>query len=93
MVISGLLTPLITGRWRLNHLLAVSQFGKFLLLLFLVMIFSIRLSVNRLILIDVVVIMIALLDGLAEPVSAALIPHYVSDAYLVKVNSLLGGAY
>ncbi|MFT8399734.1 MAG: hypothetical protein ABF679_00605 [Lentilactobacillus diolivorans] len=57
------------------------------------MIFSIRLSVNRLILIDVVVIMIALLDGLAEPVSAALIPHYVSDAYLVKVNSLLGGAY
>lgn len=93
MVISGLLTPLITGRWRLNHLLAVSQFGKFLLLLFLVMIFSIRLSVNRLILIDVVVIMIALLDGLAEPVSAALIPHYVSDAYLVKANSLLGGAY
>ncbi|GEP24488.1 hypothetical protein LDI01_20810 [Lentilactobacillus diolivorans] len=51
--------------------MAVSQFGKFLLLLFLVMVFSIRLSVNRLILIDVVVIMIALLDGLAEPVSAA----------------------
>ncbi len=93
MMISGFLTPLITSHWRLNRILFATQLGKFFLLLGLIAVFGLNPGINQLVCLYTTIIAIALLDGFAEPVSAALVPHYVPDSYLVKANSLLGGAY
>ncbi len=93
MMISGLITPLITSKWRLNHILGATQFGKFLFLFLVLAVSQIRLANIRLIFMYMIVILIALLDGFAEPVSEALIPYYVIESQLVKANSLLSSVY
>ncbi|MCW1927519.1 MFS transporter [Bhargavaea beijingensis] len=92
MFVSSLLTPLLTGRIGLNRLLAATQglktammagFGLMLPLL----------NVSNYYFIFLVIALVALCDGCSNPVSQALIPHYVEPERLVKANGVFEGVY
>lgn len=69
----------------------VTQLGKCFWLLLLI--FISQITAIRLALVYTTVSALALLDGVAEPISAALVPHYVPESDLIRANSLLDGAY
>ncbi|WP_216730721.1 ryptide export MFS transporter [Streptococcus mitis] len=84
--VASLLVPLVTKRLALNRVLSLSQFGKTILLMILVGMFTVMQSVAPLV-IYLFVVAISILDGFAAPVSYAIVPRYVTD--LGKANSAL----
>ena len=84
--VASLLVPLVTKRIALNRVLSLSQFGKTILLMILVGMFTVMQSVAPLV-IYLFVVAISILDGFAAPVSYAIVPRYVTD--LGKANSAL----
>ena len=84
--VASLLVPLVTKRLALNRVLSLSQFGKTILLAILVGMFILMQSVAPLV-IYLFVVVISILDGLAAPVSYAIVPRYATD--LGKANSAL----
>lgn len=84
--VASFLVPLVTKRLALNKVLSLSQFGKTVLLLALVLLFLKIQSVPAIIM-YLFVVAISLLDGFATPVSYAIIPRYASD--LGKANAAL----
>lgn len=85
MISSGL-APLLFNRYRLKQLLVLSQALKTLLLFVLSvgLIYTYALSFILLIIFTV-----ALLDGLAQPASSALIPRIVEKTQLIRANGIL----
>ncbi|QHJ69925.1 MFS transporter [Planococcus halotolerans] len=87
MFISNTLTPLLMERWNLKWLLAGSQMGKTVLLIALAF-FTPQLSLANFVILFLVISLIALLDGCANPVTQSLIPLYVKNEQLLKANGL-----
>ena len=84
--VASLLVPLVTKRLALNRVLSLSQFGKTILLMILVGMFTVMQSVAPLVT-YLFVVAISILDGFAAPVSYAIVPRYATD--LGKANSAL----
>ena len=88
MFVSNTLTPLLMQRINLKWLLAFSQFGKTGLLVVLALLLP-QLSIANYVLLFVVLALIALLDGCANPVTRSLIPAYVENGLLLKANGII----
>ncbi|MFC4558302.1 MFS transporter [Virgibacillus kekensis] len=87
MFVSSLLTPLLIGKVNLKWLLAGSQLGKTCLIILLgLMLFGI--SASNYFLLFVIIGLIALLDGCANPIRLTLIPHYVKSEELLHANGV-----
>ncbi|MFT8871589.1 MAG: hypothetical protein ABF868_04770 [Sporolactobacillus sp.] len=88
MFVSGLLTPLLTVKFALNRILLLTQTIKALILAILAgyMYFS---SDTQVLIVYVLIACIAFMDGCAEPVSGALIPHYVKEDRLMRATVFL----
>lgn len=84
--VASLLVPLVTKRLALNKVLSLTQFGKTVLLVTLVLMFTKTQSLPAFIM-YLFVVAISILDGFAAPVSYAIVPRYASD--LGKANSAL----
>lgn len=87
MFISNLLTPLLIGKVNLKWLMAGSQMGKTVLLIFLGFMLMIITDSNYYLLF-LIIGLIAFLDGCANPIRRTLIPHYVKSEQLVKANGI-----
>lgn len=85
-MISGSLSPFVFNRFRLLHVLTSTQFAKTILLSLLVAGAFLSLPLAF---IFVFIFIIAFLDGVAQPASAALIPRIVDSTYLLRANSIL----
>lgn len=88
MMISGIVAPIIINRFNLNTIWSVTQLGKCMGLLPLVLIINYYNHVNLMIL-YLIVALIAFLDGFAQPVSNSLVAFYVDKPKLIQANSLL----
>ncbi|WP_265455709.1 MFS transporter [Enterococcus sp. HY326] len=87
--IGGFLTPVISQRFSLENILKKTQLSKtFLLILLAVYVQSLSARPNIGIL-YAFVMLIALLDGCADPISLSLVPKYVQAQFLIKANSLV----
>lgn len=88
MFLSSLLTPLLFGKVSLKWLMTGSQIGKTGLLIALGLgLFFLSVAENYA-LIFLIIGLIAFLDGCANPVRQALIPHYVEPEQLLKANGI-----
>ncbi|WP_342455313.1 MFS transporter [Planococcus sp. A6] len=87
MFVSNTLTPLLMQRFDLKWLLAGSQMGKTGLLIALAL-FLPHLTAANFIVLFLVISLVALLDGCANPVTQALIPNYVKSEQLLKANGI-----
>lgn len=87
MFVSNTLTPLLMQRFDLKWLLAGSQMGKTGLLIALAL-FLPQLTAANFIVLFLVISLVALLDGCANPVTQALIPNYVKSEQLLKANGI-----
>ena len=88
MFLSSLLTPLFFGKVSLKWLLAGSQVGKTILLIGLGLALLFLSGTASYAWIFLVIGLIAFLDGCANPVRQALIPHYVEPEQLLKANGI-----
>lgn len=82
----GLFSPVVMDRFQLKVLLFMSQGLKIMLFLFLIWVLSaetIYFSV-----VFIIVALIAMADGIQQPVTFALIPSIVPDAQLLRANSM-----
>lgn len=82
-MISSSVAPLLFNRYRLKHLLVTTQLMKTILLCVLIWV------PFELTLLFTVVSCIALLDGVAQPASSALVPRLVSKEALLRANAIL----
>jgi MFS transporter, DHA3 family, macrolide efflux protein len=87
MFISSLLTPLLVGKVNLKWLMAGSQIGKTILLFILGVMLG-GITASNYYLIFLIIGLIALLDGCANPIRQTLIPYYVNPSQLIKANGL-----
>lgn len=87
MFFSSVITPLWIGKVNLKWLLAGSQFGKTVLLFILGFMLA-GLTASNYYLIFLIIGLIALLDGCANPIRQTLIPHYVKPDYLIQANGI-----
>ncbi len=87
MFVSSLLTPLFMQRFHLKWLLVGSQTGKTILLIALALLLP-QLDQANYVLLFIVMSLVALLDGCANPVTRSLIPAYVEDGQLLRANGL-----
>lgn len=85
----SLLVPILINRFRLSHILAYSQFGKTLLFMGLAIFSILLLGKENIWFIFLFIILIAFLDGWANPVKDALLPRIVPGSELVKANSFV----
>ncbi|USK32130.1 MFS transporter [Bacillus sp. F19] len=88
MFISSILTPLLIGKFNLKHLLTGSQIGKTVFLFGLGIFLTVGVDSSNFTLIFLVIALIALLDGCANPIRQTLIPYYVEEDSLVKANGI-----
>lgn len=87
MFVSSLLTPLLIGKVNLKWLMAGTQIGKTILLVILGFVLT-GLSASEVYRIYLIIGLIAFLDGCANPISQALIPHYVEHDDLMQANGI-----
>ncbi|WP_079707826.1 MFS transporter [Paraliobacillus ryukyuensis] len=87
MFISSLLTPLLIGKVNLKWLMAGTQMGKTILLIILGFML-IGITASNYYLIFLMIGLIALLDGCANPIRQTLIPHYVNPKQLIQANGV-----
>ena len=87
MFISNTLTPLLMERFNLRWLLAGSQIGKTVLLIALALGLP-QLSLANYIWLFLIISLVAMLDGCANPVTRSLIPIYVNSEQLLKANGI-----
>ncbi|AOH55194.1 hypothetical protein ABE28_012615 [Peribacillus muralis] len=85
--ISSLLAPLVIDRFPLKRILVQSQCGKTILLMILG--FSLHFSDGSALVVLCFIASISLLDGVAAPVSAALVPQLVPPKERMKANGFL----
>ncbi|WP_455675750.1 MFS transporter [Pradoshia sp.] len=88
MFLSSLLTPLLFGKVSLKWLMTGSQIGKSVLLMVLGMGLFLLSGAKSYTWIFLVIGLIAFLDGCANPVRQALIPHYVRPEQLLRANGI-----
>ncbi|MCI2933032.1 MFS transporter [Staphylococcus haemolyticus] len=86
---SGMLAPLVIERVPLKSLLAYSQLGKTLVILFLGCYTEFAPSSSTMFLVFLFVIIISFLDGWANPARNSLVPIFIEKDSLVKANSFL----
>ena len=87
MFISNTLTPLLMGHFKLKWLLAGSQMGKTIILTVLAFCMP-QLSIDNYAWLFIMISIVALLDGCANPVTRSLIPIYVNNEQLLKANGI-----
>ena len=87
MFFSNTLTPLLMQRFNLKWLLAGSQIGKTALLIVLAFLLP-QLTLSNFYGLFLIISLIALLDGCANPVTQSLIPNYVKSEQLLKANGI-----
>jgi MFS transporter, DHA3 family, macrolide efflux protein len=87
MFISSLLTPLLVGKVNLKWIMAGSQIGKTVLLVILGFILN-EITVSNYYLLFLIIGLIALLDGCANPIRQTLTPHYVKPDDLIQANGI-----
>ena len=76
--VASFLVPFVTRKIALNKVLLLTQGGKTVIFLLLVLLFY-RFGNVSLLFLYVFIILISLLDGFAAPVSHAIIPQYATD--------------
>ena len=86
MLIASMFTPLLIGKIHLNVLLTGTQVGKTCLLGGLAIWLMISNTPQQLLGIFMLVALIALQDGCANPIRQSLIPYYVADDELLRAN-------
>ncbi|WP_271852618.1 MFS transporter [Planococcus maritimus] len=87
MFISNSLTPLLMQRFNLKWLLVFSQMGKTIVLVGLAFFIS-QLTIANFYGLFILISLVALLDGCANPVTQSLIPNYVKGEQLLKANGI-----
>ncbi|ATP40406.1 MFS transporter [Solibacillus sp. R5-41] len=85
-MITSSLAPLLVNRYPLKQLLVISQALKTILLSILAVGLYYTLS---LIFILIIIFVVALLDGLAQPASNALVPRILEKSQLLRANGIL----
>lgn len=88
MLISSLLTPIFTTKCPLNRLLTISQGCKTAVLVGLASYVEWVGAKPIVVYIYVMIAIIALLDGCANPIRQSLLPHYVEEKDLLRANSM-----
>ncbi|MFL1997069.1 MFS transporter [Lysinibacillus irui] len=88
MLISSLLTPIFTTKCPLNRLLTISQGFKTAVLVGLASYVEWVGAKPIVVYIYVMIAIIALLDGCANPIRQSLLPHYVEEKDLLRANSI-----
>ncbi|MGP3610629.1 MFS transporter [Anoxybacteroides rupiense] len=88
MFISSALLPLFIGVSSLTNLLAGSQIGKTAVLLGLGAVVAKYADADHVYVIFAMISVIAFLDGCANPLRQALIPHYVEEERLIQANGM-----
>lgn len=88
MLISSLLTPIFTAKGPLNRLLTISQGCKTAVLVGLASYVEWAGAQLIIVYIYVMIAMIALLDGCANPIRQSLVPQYVEEKDLLRANSI-----
>lgn len=88
MFLSSMFTPLLIGKLQLNRLLTGSQLGKTLCLFGLALLLSTDMTSIDLQFLFIIIAMIALQDGCANPIKQTLIPYYVEEFLLLRANSV-----
>lgn len=86
MLIASILTPLLIGKIHLNVLLTGTQVGKTCLLGGLAIWLMFSNTSQQLSVIFMIVALMALQDGCANPIRQSLIPYYVADDQLIQAN-------
>lgn len=87
-IISGLFVPMVTTHFSITGVIKVSQSCKVLILFFLAIYLQYRIAQPNVIIIYLLVAGISFFDGFTDPISMALVPHYVEKELLMKANSL-----
>lgn len=87
-IISGLLVPMIITHFSITSVIKVSQSCKVLILFLLAIYLQYRIAQPNVIIIYLLVAGISFFDGFTDPISMALVPHYVEKELLMKANSL-----
>lgn len=87
MFVSSMLTPLLVGKVNLKWLMAWSQIGKTILLVILGLMI-VGITASNYYLIFLIIGLIAILDGCANPIRQTLIPYYVNPIDLIKANGI-----
>lgn len=85
-MMSSSVAPLLFNRYRLKQVLVISQALKTVLLLILAVG---SLQTLSFIFMFIIVFVVALLDGVAQPASTALIPRIVEKSRLLRANGIL----
>ncbi|PAD10063.1 hypothetical protein CHH76_06030 [Shouchella clausii] len=87
--VSAMIAPLLLERMHLQPLLALSQFAKTFVLLFLACFSTFFLNASTVPAIFLFTIAIGFLDGWSSPARSAMIPRLVEKKQLLKANSFL----
>lgn len=88
-MVSGMVLPTISDRFKLPTLLMLSQFAQLVFLIGLIALINQRLSVWMLFLIFILISFISFFNGFFSPAKSSLIPVIVHESYRVKANSLM----
>lgn len=87
-VFSGLLTPVLINYATLTDILRKTQLFKTFILIGLAVYLNLKVNNENLFFLYTFIFSISFLDGCAEPISRALIPHYAAKSYLIRANSI-----
>ncbi|MCV9952456.1 MFS transporter [Paenibacillus sp. BT-177] len=88
-VLSGLVAPIVLGRFRLTQVLLFSQFGQFIIFTLLLLYLWIVPEQRSFLFIFVMVFGMSFLDGWTNPARNALIPRLATGEGLMRANGMV----
>lgn len=88
-VISGLVAPIVLGRFRLTQVLLFSQFGQFIIFTLLLLYLWIVPEQRSFLFIFVMVFGMSFLDGWTNPARNALVPRLATGEGLMRANGMV----
>ncbi|MBU9709908.1 MFS transporter [Paenibacillus sp. AK121] len=88
-VISGLVAPIVLGRFRLTQVLLFSQFGQFIIFTLLLLYLWIVSEQRSFLFIFVMVFGMSFLDGWTNPARNALVPRLATGEGLMRANGMV----
>ncbi|MDP1513298.1 MFS transporter [Paenibacillus sp. CMAA1739] len=88
-VVSGLVAPIVLGRFRLTQVLLFSQFGQFVIFTLLLLYLWIVPEQRSFLFIFVMVFGMSFLDGWTNPARNALVPRLATGEGLMRANGMV----
>ncbi|KAF6559703.1 MFS transporter [Paenibacillus sp. EKM202P] len=88
-VLSGLVAPIVLGRFRLTQVLLFSQFGQFIIFTLLLLYLWIVPEQRSFLFIFVMVFGMSFLDGWTNPARNALVPRLATGEGLMRANGMV----